>query len=286
MSGSAAQPSQMRLGDVLIMRGLLTSRQLGAALDRQSSMGGRLADNVVALGLLSGEQIAAVLDDIPATPLNLEQTGINRGSLLALMLKFLRTGSCETLPELSARMKLPTPVLQELIEDATAQRLIQVLGSTGIGLVRYMRYALTDQGRIAATDALAQSQYLGPAPVSLESYQAQVKKQALGKERVQEKTMREGFAGLVVPDNYIRKLLPAVRAGRTLLLYGPPGNGKTSIGTRLAKPWKSTGRSSRSTIAGCICHRSRRAAHRINPAAPAFSWKPSMRAGSPAAGRW
>ena len=46
--------------------------------------------------------------------------------------------------------------------------------------------------------------------------------------------MADGFAGLNVPYNFVRKLVPAVSAGRTLLLYGPPGNGKTSVGTRIA----------------------------------------------------
>jgi predicted ATPase with chaperone activity len=135
-------------------------------------------------------------------------------------------------------MGLPVAVLQELMDEATQQKLVQVLGSISQGLVRYMRYSLTDAGRVAAAEALAQSAYLGPAPVSLAAFQAQVQKQAIRNENLREKTLKEGFAGMIVPQNYIRKLLPAVRSGRTILLYGPPGNGKTSIGTRLAKLYR------------------------------------------------
>jgi hypothetical protein len=225
----------MLLGDILLMRGLVDRDGLEAALRMQRDKGGRLGENIVALGFLTAEQLAAVLDETPALPRTVQQTGIGRGSLMALMLKFIRMESCETIPDMSSRMGLPIAVLQELIDEATQQKLVQVLGSVSQGLVRYMRYSLTDAGRVAAAEALAQSQYLGPAPVSLAAFQSQVRKQAIRNENLREQTLRDGFAGMIVPQNYIRKLLPAVRSGRTILLYGPPGNGKTTIGTRISK---------------------------------------------------
>jgi hypothetical protein len=225
---------RMRLGDILLMRGLIAVEGLADALERQRQKRGRLGESIVELGLMSSEEVSAVIDETPNRPLNIEQTGVNRGGLLGLLLKFMRTDACETLPDLAFRMKLPIGVLQELIDDASSQRLVQVLGSTHIGIVRYIRYALTDLGRASAAEALSQSQYLGPAPVSLTAFQAQVRKQAITNESLSEEAFREGFAGLIVPSNYVRKLLPAVRAGRTVLLYGAPGNGKTSIGTRIA----------------------------------------------------
>jgi len=81
---------------------------------------------------------------------------------------------------------------------------------------------------------MEQSQYLGPAPVSLASFQAQVVKQRITNEIVDPDMLRAAFRGLVLSDQIINRLVPAVSAGRTVLLYGPPGNGKTSIGTRIA----------------------------------------------------
>lgn len=235
MTIKAIPSTRMRLGDILLMRGIVTAEGLEASLERQRREGGRLGESIKALGLISSEQLVAVLEETPATPLNVVQTGIGRASLLNLMLKFMRVESCETLPDLSSRMMLPLFVLQELIDEATTQKLVHAMGSFQQGLVRYMRFALTDQGRAAAGDALAQSLYLGPAPVSLEHFKAQVARQPIANERVSEETIRQGLDGMIVPESYIHRLMPALRAGRTILLYGPPGNGKTSIGTRIAE---------------------------------------------------
>ena len=225
----------MRLGDILLIRGLVAIDGLKAALNRQRHEGGRLSESIVALGLMSSAQMAAFLDETPASPRSVEQTGISRVNLLALLLKFMRMESCETLTELGDRMRLPAAVMKELIEEATTQRLVQVLGSIMQGNVCHLRYALTGHGLAAAADALAHCQYLGPAPVPLAAFQEQVRKQPITNEALDEETLQEGFSDLSVPRKYVRKLVPAVRSGRTVLLYGPAGNGKTSICTRLAR---------------------------------------------------
>lgn len=95
-------------------------------------------------------------------------------------------------------------------------------------------YALGEQGKAAARDALDQNLYVGPAPVSLATYQQQIEKQRITNELLDEAALRRGFDGLVVPDHYFEKLLPAINAGRSVLLFGPPGNGKTTMATRVA----------------------------------------------------
>ncbi len=224
----------MRLGEVLLMRGIVRDADIETAVERQRQQGGRLGENLVALGLISTEQLYAVISDTPAMPRSVAETGISSGMLLGLTLKFMRVASCETLPELSRRLHLAQSVVQEILDDAIVQKLVHVLGSVTIGLVRAMRYALTDQGRVAAGEAMEQTQYMGPAPVSLAALISQVGKQTITGEILDAPTLRRAFAGLVLSDHTINRLAPAVSAGRTVLLYGPPGNGKTSIGTRIA----------------------------------------------------
>jgi hypothetical protein len=224
----------MRLGKVLVARGIASVADIAAGLERQRLRGGRLGDCLVALGLVTYDALARVLDDTPAMPRSVAETGTSRGNLLNLMLKFMRVESCELLPDLSSRMKLPHSVVQELIDEAIGQRLLHVLGSSTSGVVKHIRYGLSDQGRADAMAALEQNQYVGPAPVSLASYQAQIMRQSIRRERLDVKALQAGLQSLVVNDRYVRQLLPAVNAGQTMLLYGPPGNGKTSIGRIVA----------------------------------------------------
>jgi hypothetical protein len=224
----------MRLGDILLMRGLVRNSDIETAMERQRLQGGRLSDNLVALGLMTTEQLFAVVDETPVMPRTVAETGIPRGMLLGLLLKFMRVASCETVPDIAARLCLPHSVVQEVIDDAIVQKLVHVLGSINSGIVRYIRYALSDQGRVAAGEAMEQTQYMGPAPVSLAAFQAQVTKQPITNEILDAATLRRAFDGLILSDHTINRLVPAVSAGRTVLLYGPPGNGKTSIGTRIA----------------------------------------------------
>ena len=228
----------MRLGDILLMRGLVRSTDLEAAVERQRQQGGRLGENLIALGFMTTEQLYGVIEDTPVMPRNVAETGISRGMLLGLVLKFMRLQSCETLPELAQRLCLSHAVIQEILDDATTQKLVHVLGSVSIGVVRYIRYALSDHGRDAAGEAMEQTQYLGPAPVSLSAYQAQVNKQKISNEVIDVASLRKAFASMVLSDATIRRLVPAISAGRTVLLYGPPGNGKTSVGTRIASLFK------------------------------------------------
>jgi len=225
----------MRLGEILVARGLVHVSDVEKAVSRQLELGGWLGDNLIALGYLTADQLATVIDATPPLPNTLSETGIAPRNLLNLLLKLMHLESLETVPELSDRMKLPHRVVQQLMDEATQQRLVQSMGAVPGHMAMTIRYALGDQGRGAARSAMEQNLYLGPAPVTLAAYQKQILRQRVSNEMLDGATLRRGFEGLVVPEHYFRKLLPAINAGRTMLLYGPPGNGKTTFAMRIAK---------------------------------------------------
>jgi energy-coupling factor transporter ATP-binding protein EcfA2 len=228
----------MQLGEILVGRGLVTVADVDAALMRQRLDGRRLGEHLIAAGVLAQEQLADVLRSTPAMPRTMRDTGLSQTSLLNLLLKLMYVETKEVVPELAARMGLSDLIVQELIDEAVRRRFIQTLGSVQMGFMTAIRYVLSDQGKNAATEALAQNLYVGPAPVPLADYRTQVEKQKITNEPQDVETLRRALSGLVISDHYIRKLLPAINAGRSVLLFGPPGNGKTTIATRIADLFK------------------------------------------------
>ncbi|HEV2302090.1 MAG TPA: hypothetical protein VGR91_11020, partial [Stellaceae bacterium] len=227
----------MSLAEVIVGRRLATVAEIGAAIERQRTEGGRLGDNLIALGLLNSDQLAAIAGSGPPLPATLAETGIAQRNLLNLLLKFMLLEACETVWDMAELIKLSPRIVQELFDDAMSQRYAQTHGDAG-GLGLSTRYILTEQGRAAARDAVEQSLYLGPAPVALADYQTQLAKQPIKNEALDGEALRKCFEGLVVPEHYLRRMLPAINAGRTVLLFGPPGNGKTTMATRIATVFK------------------------------------------------
>ena len=99
-----------------------------------------------------------------------------------------------------------------------------------------MRHGLTRPGREWIAEAVeTQGQYFGPAPVSLASYRYQIERQRITNERVTRETLEKAFGALVVPDRFVSRLGPAVNSGCAILIYGPAGNGKTTIAEIVGK---------------------------------------------------
>lgn len=229
----------MRMGDILVARGLVTPDDIDRAILRQRTEGGRLGDNLITLGKLTLEQLEAVIRESPPSPRNIAETGLPANMLTGLLCKFMLLQSRETASDLGEAMHLPPGVTRALLEDAGQRKLIEAMGSTGGGGIgSQIRYVLTAAGRQTATEALERSLYLGPAPVPLAMWKEQILRQRITNERIDPIAFKEAFHGMIVPDWFLRKIGPAVNAGRTVLLYGPPGNGKTTVATRVSKIFK------------------------------------------------
>jgi hypothetical protein len=160
-------------------------------------------------------------------PTTIQETGISTDAIDQLLIKTLYTGEATGLI-LADRTCLPYVLLEPLVEHARAERLVEVRGSTGSGSAGY-RYALTDAGRDRARQYLDANHYIGPAPVPLSAYVAQMRALMAARGYIDRERLRQGFSHLVIGNKVLEQLGPAVNAGKAVFLYGPPGNGKTVI---------------------------------------------------------
>lgn len=176
--------------------------------------------------------------EAPVMPETIEETGIDRNLLLELLVKAMYVTGRSRFAALSEHMKVSRAVLHTLFEDAREMLLVETLGTQGEDATAEMRYALTSKGRNWATEALAKSQYVGPVPVPFTDFCRQVEKQNILKERVHRDMLTRSFSQLVLPDELVHRLGPAVNSGKSILLYGPPGNGKTCIAEAIGRSFR------------------------------------------------
>jgi hypothetical protein len=221
------------VGDVLVAHGLVTQADVVTALERQKVEGGRLGDNLIALVKLKPEDLESVMHQAPSAPRTLADTDLSVQDLLNLAIKAMYAGGAETPSMIGAIIKLPSRIIQLIIEQAQERKLLDVLGAAGNFAMSELRYALTEKGKQWAQDALGQNQYIGPAPVSLAAYTERIHRQRITNERVDRAALDSAFANMVVSESFVHQFGPAINSGRSILLYGPPGNGKTSVAEKV-----------------------------------------------------
>ena len=229
----------MLLGDVLVAQGLVSPADIEVALERQRTQGGILGEHLIAMGKLDPADLQRVMGSAPPSPRNIEETGLSVNDLLNLVAKAMYNGA-EMPSQIGGVLKLPQRVVQLVLEQAKERKMLDVLGSTGAYAASELRYALSEKGRQWAVDAIAQNQYLGPAPVTLRDLAERIQRQRITNERVDRASVAKAFNNLIVSDEFIHRIGPAINSGRSILLYGPPGNGKTSVSERIGALFKDT----------------------------------------------
>ncbi len=165
----------------------------------------------------------------PPPPRSLAETGLTMVMMRDILLKTMFRTNLDLASQLSRVIALPLTLTQELIDMARGQRLLEATGTLHATSGNEMGYQLTDGGKARALDALTQSEYYGAMPVPLGEYNAQVKRQSVRNMKLTRDQLMKGMGHLILPEDLIGNLGPAVGSGRSILMYGPPGNGKSSI---------------------------------------------------------
>ena len=164
-------------------------------------------------------------------PQTIPELGVRQAVLDDLALKLLYMSGPFSILELSKLTCLSYEVATELFNRMRTEMLCQVTGMTN----NVPQIAITTQGRIRALELLSHSHYTGPAPVSLEAYANQVRKQSVKNVEVHPADVERAFAHLVIDNKTLWQFGTARNSGSPIFLYGPAGTGKTTVAETLSR---------------------------------------------------
>jgi hypothetical protein len=167
---------------------------------------------------------------IPKPVTRIEDTGLPLLWLMDHVLKVMYFEGYMPGFVIAEKIALPfTGVTDLVLEALKREKLVEVRSSTvGLGEGAY-QFAITNLGMQRAREALDRSQYAGPVPVPVEKYYQSILVQSRGRMAVTNRTMRQSLSNLVLSEKAFQQLGPAVNSGTSIFLYGPSGNGKTSV---------------------------------------------------------
>ena len=166
---------------------------------------------------------------------SIADTGLNMLSIADLVLKVLYSGGVMTGQRIAEVVKLPfTGVLDPVMEFLKREKFVEVRGQDGFGEAAY-KYLIVEKGSEKAREAMDRSQYAGPAPVPLRAYIESTEEQNRKKLIVHQDDLRKVMTNLIIEDEMLDKIGPAVNSGRSIFLFGPPGNGKTTVSEKIGR---------------------------------------------------
>jgi len=172
----------------------------------------------------ANERLAEVL----SPPREIEALGVPTNIIVDLIYRLLFREGEVSVSRFSDVVRLHAQPLDTILSRLKQEHMVEISNTGALGRFSYT-YRLTDEGTRRAREAMERSHYVGPAPVSLESYRKGIQAQTEKMTRIKPSEVKRALRHLILPENFHRRIGPAVNAGTSLFLYGPPGNGKTTI---------------------------------------------------------
>ncbi len=166
--------------------------------------------------------------EAPTAPDSLKESGLTAGFLCDMLLRCLYTRGAMIGRDLGQLLCLPFKVVKDPLRFLKDEKCVQIDGGDLVGEVSY-KFSLTDLGRKRAQEAMEVCAYVGPAPVPLEDYVEQCYRQTVTGLQCYPEALRAPFGHLVLKEEMFTAIGPAIISGRSVFIYGPPGNGKTAM---------------------------------------------------------
>ncbi|NLE76739.1 MAG: ATP-binding protein [Chloroflexi bacterium] len=172
---------------------------------------------------------------VPLIPTSQAETGLNIGFVADLALKFLYFEGYLTGLQVAEMLRLPfSHVVDDVLQFLKRERFVEVKGSNSVREATY-QYAITSKGSERAQEVLERSRYVGPAPAPIDAYTPSILAQTVRRNFVSPETIRQELSNLILTDRLINQIGPAVNSGRSIFLFGSPGNGKTAIAEAIGR---------------------------------------------------
>lgn len=163
----------------------------------------------------------------PRAPADMAATQLEQGVLSDLVVRLAYTVARFTTDWVCKQLHLSLPLAQEVLDEVCREGLVQETMRVSDSR---SHFRITEMGREHGGRLREVCGYIGPAPVSLETYTAMLRWQFTNATPVRPEHVTAAFSGMVLSSKVVQLAGLAISSGRSLFVYGPPGNGKSSLG--------------------------------------------------------
>jgi len=172
---------------------------------------------------------------IPKRPQSLEEAKLDSHYVEDSILKIVGSQGATRGNAFAEILKLPYSLIEPVIQDIREKDLIAPLGGTGIGGNAGLDFGLTPKGLELAATVASRNPYFGPSPIDIPTYTVAVQSQKFQFQLVRKQHLDAAFSDIMISQEYLGQLGPAINSGGPIFLYGKPGNGKTTMSERIAR---------------------------------------------------
>jgi hypothetical protein len=207
----------------------MNNTDYGRKINQKKIFGGRIDPRIKRAESSDGPDPAAREHFSPLLPKNLADTKLNPDFLSDLLLKHALIKKNFTIPALTRTVMLNQSIVAECVDRMRRDKFIEIRSTNNTISLINSQYRITETGINRAAHLLEENRYIGPAPVALEDYLAAVELQTISCIELGRDSLKQSFADIVLSDDKLQTLGAAINSGKPIFIYGPSGNGKSTV---------------------------------------------------------